>query len=64
MTMYNGPLLLEAPAPPGVLAELRRVNILPNDPILLVMLDEQIRREIEEDTVRQPTRVVVTTSTP
>ncbi|RSL44687.1 hypothetical protein CEP54_014587 [Fusarium duplospermum] len=53
LTYYGVPPVLEAPPPPGVIIELGRVDVLPDDPQFLAMLEGQIRREIDEDTERK-----------
>ncbi|RSL48400.1 hypothetical protein BHE90_016786 [Fusarium euwallaceae] len=50
LTYYGLPPVLEAPPPPGVIIELGRVDVLPDDPQFLAMLEGQIRLEIDEDT--------------
>ncbi|KAM5357974.1 hypothetical protein ACJZ2D_015717 [Fusarium nematophilum] len=55
ITLYGAPPMLEAPPPPGVIVELGRVDILPDDTQFLAMVEDQIRREVDEDVERNST---------
>ncbi|KAJ4308984.1 hypothetical protein N0V84_011767 [Fusarium piperis] len=50
---YERPPPLTAPPPPGVIIDLGRVDALPDDPEFLVLVEEQIHREIEESIRRR-----------
>ncbi|RSL44435.1 hypothetical protein CEP54_014682 [Fusarium duplospermum] len=49
---YERPPPLTAPPPPGVIIDLGRVDALPDDPEFLVLVEEQIHRELEESIQR------------
>ncbi|KAJ4309114.1 hypothetical protein N0V84_011699 [Fusarium piperis] len=53
LTYYGIPPVLEAPLPPGVIIELGRVEVLPDDPRSLALLEDQIQREVDEDAERR-----------
>ncbi|RSM05411.1 hypothetical protein CDV31_009563 [Fusarium ambrosium] len=50
---YERPPPLTVPPPPGVIIDLGRVDALPDDPEFLVLVEEQIHREIEESIQRR-----------
>ncbi|KAL2669952.1 hypothetical protein Neosp_015118 [[Neocosmospora] mangrovei] len=50
---YERPPPLTVPPPPGVIIDLGRVDALPDDPEFLVLVEEQIYREIEESIQRR-----------
>lgn len=50
---YERPPPLTVPPPPGVIIDLGKVDALPEDPEFLVLVEEQIHREIEESIQRR-----------
>ncbi|KAM0415990.1 hypothetical protein ACHAPT_013045 [Fusarium lateritium] len=53
MSLYYRPLLLTAPPPPGVILDVGRVDVLPDDTELVRQLEGQIRRELAEEIQRR-----------
>ncbi|KAL2669923.1 hypothetical protein Neosp_015089 [[Neocosmospora] mangrovei] len=53
LSMYDIPPLLTAPPPPGAIFDLGRVDVIPDDPELVILLERQIRRELAEEMQRR-----------
>ncbi|KAM6507021.1 hypothetical protein FALCPG4_018412 [Fusarium falciforme] len=53
LSMYDIPPLLTAPPPSGAIFDPGRVDVIPNNPKLVILLERQLRRELAEEMQRR-----------